>query len=220
MDTSQKVIPITRREIGSGLAFAEEHDLQRLSRWAADGWKIVKINGLFMVLEQAPPQQLVFALDYQDTPDSEYYEVCATAGWVHVISVEQRIHLFCAVPGTPSIFSAADATVKYERAARMLAAPALWSSLVFAIGICAVLLSGTPWLVSQFDRGVLELVSVILLTLGGTMVIFTALPWCAYRMRVSGYSLRWNRVIFAIVFALCGACLGYFFGMTIANVGW
>ena len=34
---SQKSLPITRREIGAGLAFAEEYDLQRLSKWAAEG---------------------------------------------------------------------------------------------------------------------------------------------------------------------------------------
>ncbi len=223
MRTPQRILPITRREIRSGLAFAEEHDLQRLARLAAEGWRLVEIRGLYMVLEKAPPEQFVFAIDYQATPDPEYFEVCATAGWTHVISVEQHIHLFCAVPGTPSIFSANDAIVKYERAARMFARPALWSSVVFAVGISAVLLSGTTWLVSKFDDGVLtaiDLVGFILVILGGTMLIFTALPWSAYRLRASGYALQWSRLVYAVVFAGCGACIGYFVGAYITNAGW
>ena len=57
MSTPQKVIPITRREMSSGLAFAEERDLQRLSTWAAEGWRLAKIEHLWMILEQAPPEQ-------------------------------------------------------------------------------------------------------------------------------------------------------------------
>ncbi|MFN5927243.1 MAG: DUF2812 domain-containing protein, partial [Roseiflexaceae bacterium] len=71
MSTPHKIIPLTRREIGSGLAFAEEHDLQRLATWAAEGWRLSRISGMFMILEQAPPEQVVFAIDYQDKPDPE-----------------------------------------------------------------------------------------------------------------------------------------------------
>jgi len=95
MEATHKLLPITRREIGSGLAFAEERDLQRLARWAAEGWRLVQIRGLFMVLEQAPPEQRVFAIDYQAVPDPEYFEVCAAAGWTHVLSVEQHTSLLC-----------------------------------------------------------------------------------------------------------------------------
>jgi len=223
MRTPQKILPITCREIGSGLAFAEEHDMQRLARWAAEGWRLVQIRGLFMVLEQASPEQRVFAVDYQETPDPEYFEVCAAAGWTHVLSVEQHIHLFCAAPGTPSIFSDNDALVKYERAARMCARPALWSSVVLVLSICVVILIGQPWLAASVDRAVLttiDWVGVLLVTLAGTMWVFTALPWSAYRLRASGYSLQWRRLVYAVVFAGCGACIGYFVGAYIANTGW
>lgn len=81
MSTTQKIIPVTRREISAGLAFAEEYDLQRLRKWAAEGWRLVKINSMFMVLEQATPEQVNFAIDYQDSPDPEYFEMCAAVGW-------------------------------------------------------------------------------------------------------------------------------------------
>jgi hypothetical protein len=63
MRTPQKILPITRREIGSGLAFAEEHDMQRLARWAAEGWRLVQVRGLYMVLERAPPEQRCCRMD-------------------------------------------------------------------------------------------------------------------------------------------------------------
>ena len=222
MRTPQRILPITRREIGSGLAFAEERDLQRLARWTAEGWKLVQIRGLYMVLEQAPPEQRVFAIDYQATPDPEYFEVCVAAGWIHVLSVEQHIHLFRAAPSTPSIFSANDAIVKYERAARMFAKPALWSSVVLVLSICVVLLSGHPWLAATVDRAVLttiDWVSVLLVTLAGTLWVFTALPWSAYRLRASGYTLQWSRLAYIVVFAVCGACIGYFVGARVAGAG-
>lgn len=223
MDTTQKKIPVTRREIGTGLAFAEEHDLQRLARWAAEGWRLVQIRGLYMVLEQAPLEQCVFAIDYQTTPEPEYFEVCATAGWTHVLSIEQHIHLFRAVPGTPSIFSANDATVKYERAARMFAKPAWWSSVVLALSICIVLLSGQSWLATFVDRAVLitiDWVGVVLVTFAGTMWVFTVFPWVAYWLRSTGYALQWSRLWFGVVFAICGACIGYLVGARVAGAGW
>jgi len=223
MKRPHKSLPITRREIGSGLAFAEEYDLQRLARWAAEGWRLVQIRGMYMVLEQAPPEQRVFAIDYQATPDPEYFEVCTAAGWTHVLSVEKHIHLFCAVPGTPSIFSANDATIKYERAAQMFASPALWSSVVLVLSICVVLLSGQSWLVASVDRSVLttiDWVGVLLVALAWTLWVFTALPWSAYRLRASGYPLQWSRLAYVVVFAVFGACIGFFVGARVAGAGW
>ena len=220
---SQKILPMTRREISTGLAFAEEHDLQRLVRWAAEGWRLAQIRGLYMVLEQAPPEQCVFAIDYQATPDPEYFEVCATAGWTHVLSIEQHVHLFRASPGTLSIFSANDAIVKYERAARMFAKPALWSSIVLLLSICVVLLSGQEWLAASVGRGVLtpiEWVGLLMVMLAGTIWVFTALPWSAYRLRASGYALQWSRLAYIVVFAVCGACIGYLVGAQVAGAGW
>jgi hypothetical protein len=176
-----------------------------------------------MVLEQAPPEQRVFAIDYQANPDPEYFEVCAAAGWTHVLSVEHHIHLFCAVPGTPSIFSANDAIVKYDRAAQMFARPAWWSSVVLGLSICVVLLSGQPWLAASVDRAVLTTihwVGVLLVGLAGTLWVFTAFPWSAYRLRASGYTLQWSRLVYAVVFAFCGACIGYFVGAGVAGAGW
>jgi hypothetical protein len=221
---SQKSLPITRREISAGVAFAEEYDLHRLSQWPTEGWRLVKINSMSMILEQAPPEQVVFALDYQDSPDAKYFALCATAGWLHVISVEHVIHLFKAVPGTPAIFSETDTTVKYERAAHMFFKPALWSSiaLVLSIGIHAI--AGQEWFVARTNSvlaATLDIAAVIFMVLAGVMCTFTVLPWCAYRLRANGTAVRWNRLTFGIVFALCGAVIGYFLGLNIANrAGW
>lgn len=215
--TLQKIIPVTRREIGAGLAFAEEYDLQRLSQWAAEGWRLAKIEHLWMVLEQAPPEQAIFAIDYQDAPDSDYFEMCRAAGWQHVTSVEQQIHLFKAAPGTAAIFSPADATTKYQRAAHMFAKPALWSSIGVAVSLALLFGVVVPWVEMQesiLARAV-EIVALIIVCVLATISIFTVLPWLSYRLRLTGIQVRMSRLLFGLIFGLCGAVLGYFIGSMI-----
>lgn len=212
--TPQKIIPVTRREIGAGLAFAEEYDLQRLSQWAAEGWRLAKIEHLWMVLVQAPPEQAIFAIDYQDAPDSDYFEMCRVAGWQHVTSVEQQIHLFKAAPGTAAIFSPADATTKYQRAAHMFAKPALWSSIGVAVSLALLFGVVVPWVEMQesiLARAV-EIVALIIVCVLATISIFTVLPWLSYRLRLTGIQVRMSRLMFGLIFGLCGAVLGYFIG--------
>ncbi len=218
MSTTQKVIPVTRREISAGLAFAEEYDLQRLRKWAAEGWHLVKINGMFMVLEQVTPEQVNFAIDYQDSPDSEYFEMCAAADWQHVTSIESHIHLFKSVLGTVAIFSATDAITKYQRAARMFAIPALWSSVGLVVSL--VLLFGVVqlWLMAQQDTMMVmsvEIIAAIIIVVIATLSIFTAFPWAAYRLRLAGIPARTNRLVFGLLFGICGAVIGYYMGSMI-----
>jgi hypothetical protein len=217
---SQKSLPITRREIGAGLAFAEEYDLQRLSQWAAEGWRLVKINSMSMILEQASPEQVVFAIDYQDAPDVEYFALCATAGWQHVVSVEHVIHLFKAPPGTPAIFSAADMTTKYQRAARIFAKPAMWSSMAFVFAVVVFFGGIQQWLVTNGNPMVAlvgEIVATIVLFAIATISIFTLLPWLAYRLRLAGMQFSMNRLVFVVIFTILGGVLGYFLGAMILS---
>jgi hypothetical protein len=218
MSTPHKIIPLTRHEIGSGLAFAEEYDLQRLSTWAAEGWRLAKIRGMWMELEQAPPEHAVFAIDYQANPDIEYFEMCATAGWHHVTSIDLQIHLFKAAPGTMAIFSPADMTTKYERAARMFAKPALWSSVGLVVLLILVFGMMWPWLVTLSDATLMLAVTIgigLLITVITTISIFTGLPWLAYRLRLAGIDVRISRLGFGLLFAICGGILGYFIGSMI-----
>jgi hypothetical protein len=218
MITPQKIVPLSRREMSSGLAFAEEHDLQQLSTWAAEGWRLVRIKGMYMVLEQAPPEQAIFAIDYQDTPDSEYFELCRAAGWQHVISIERQIHLFKAAPGTASIFSPTDSATKYQRAARMFAGPALWSSVGFVMSLVLVFGVIQPWLMTQQNTTlgfIIEIIGVIVIGMIATLSMFTALLWVAYRLRLAGIPIRTNRLVFGLLFGICGAVLGYFLGSMI-----
>lgn len=218
MSTPQKVIPMTRREMSSGLAFAEEHDLQRLSMWAAEGWRLAKIEHMWMVLEQAPPEQAIFAIDYQEAPDPEYFEMCSAAGWHHVTSVEQQIHLFKAAPGTAAIFSPADSTTKYQRAARMFAKPALWSSAGLIVSLLLLFGVIQPWLLTQSDSVlgfIIYAITAMVIIVLATISIFTVWPWVAYRLRLAGVPVSTNRLVFGLVIGLCGAVLGYFIGSMI-----
>ena len=56
--------PKKRYETSLGIAFDEAGDLQRLGDWAAEGWRLTGFRGLKYVLEPAPAEQVVFAVDY------------------------------------------------------------------------------------------------------------------------------------------------------------
>jgi hypothetical protein len=48
----RKYIPITCIELIAGLACCADEDLQRLSLWAAQGWKLVEVRSMCVVLER------------------------------------------------------------------------------------------------------------------------------------------------------------------------
>lgn len=76
-----------------------ESDFNKLKELAKDGWIVTKIEGLFYVLDKKEPQQVDYAIDYQDQPNDEYFELNEAKGWKKVASLEY-IHLFKAKAGT------------------------------------------------------------------------------------------------------------------------
>ena len=90
----------------SGLAFSEETDLEKLSRYAKEGWLLEKIvGGFFYKLKKDKPQDIIYNLDYQREADEEYFKIFKEAGWNKVVSVSNYIHIFSAKVGTKPIYS-------------------------------------------------------------------------------------------------------------------
>jgi hypothetical protein len=178
--------PKKRYETSLGIAFDEAGDLQRLGDWAAEGWRLTGFRGLKYVLEPAPAEQVVFAVDYLYEPDAEYFELCRASGWEHVISMDGLIHLFKAVPGTPAMFSTAEMHTKYRRAQRQLFAPAVGSLVTLVAVWLAIIVWGIPWR-NQLEPEWVALIGtyglLAIVIAAQTWCIFTVLPWLAYRLR-------------------------------------
>lgn len=96
----------------------------------------------------------------------------------------------------------------------MFAKPALWSSIGVAVSLALLFGVVGPWVVMQesiLARAV-EIVALIIVFVLATISIFTVLPWLSYRMRLTGIQVRMSRLLFGLIFGLCGAVLGYFIG--------
>jgi len=215
----QKLIPITRIELIAGLSCCADEDLTRLSAWAAEGWQVVAVRRMCVVLERSTPAQVVFAVDYQHHPDAEYFELCRMAGWRHVVSLSHSIHLFNAPVGTRSLFSTHDTTMVL-RAQQRLNRAALLSGLALIIVIWLTSALVWPWIATN-DDGLLAWVLIgsgfVSMYALMVMVWYTALPWVVYQMRRYGVHVRWSRHrarmcvdgLSVVAGALCGWMVAY-----------
>ena len=215
----QQHIPITQIELIAGLSCSVDEDLNRLRQWASEGWQVVEVRKMCVVLERASPAQMVFAVDYQHCPDAEYFGLCRMAGWTHVVSLSQSIHLFKAPTGTRSLFSAHDASMNVRAQQRLHRAVLLYG-LVFVSMVWLISTLVWPWLVMHDDGFITWMfigcafVSIYAVM---TMFMYTALPWVMYQMRRYGAEVRWSRHrarvfidgLSVVVGVMCGWVVAY-----------
>ena len=97
----------TKYMMNRGLAFSEKDDIKKLEKLAAEGWVFEKFAWVdfYYKFVQGPKQVINYTMDFQSKPDSEYFEIFASAGWHHVSSIDNHIHVFSAPKGTPPIYS-------------------------------------------------------------------------------------------------------------------
>jgi hypothetical protein len=178
--------PNLRYEPSQGVAFDEASDMQRLSTLAAEGWRLIGFKGLRYVLEPAPPEQLIFALDYMYEPDEEYIALCRASGWERVVTMDGLIHVFRAAPGTPTMFSTTESQQKLQRVHRRLLVPVIVSTVVTVLVWWAMLQWGQPWSAQREPQWLL-LVSTLgmfgVVVAVQTLFMYTFMPWLAYRLR-------------------------------------
>ncbi|MDS0528498.1 DUF2812 domain-containing protein [Clostridium sp. SHJSY1] len=93
--------------ICGGLAFSEESDMKKLSRYAKEGWMLDKIvaGGFFYKLRKEKPKDIVYSLDYQDEATEEYFDMFLESGWTKVLSIGGKMHIFSAQEGIKPIYS-------------------------------------------------------------------------------------------------------------------
>lgn len=92
--------------MSSGLAFDEENDIKRMEKYAEKGWILESIvGGIFYKFRKDKPQKIIYSLDYQNNVSYEYFNIFKEAGWNHVLSINNQIHIFSAKKGTNPIYS-------------------------------------------------------------------------------------------------------------------
>ncbi|MBM7616119.1 DUF2812 domain-containing protein [Alkaliphilus hydrothermalis] len=157
-----------------GLAFFEEKDFKKLSKLAQEGWILEGFSSfLFYRLRKGAPQDIQYSLDYQTKPDEEYFSFFESAGWSHVCSAGNEMHIFSAPSGTKPIYTDEVSLIeKYEREQvqmKKVALPALVLSVVWALTLLTIWVSPV-------------ILALLLVTM--VVLVFTGMPYLAYGIRV------------------------------------
>ncbi|WP_052343809.1 DUF2812 domain-containing protein [Bacillus massiliigorillae] len=120
-----------------GLAFDENKAMEKLAKYAKEGWileKLTLLRGYKLV--KAEPRDLVYCMDYKTFEDNDqevYFDMFKASGWQHMCSYED-MHFFSAPPGTVSIYTdAASHKEKYERMKNQFSKMAFWSLVLLLV---------------------------------------------------------------------------------------
>lgn len=161
----------------SGLAFSEEGDMEKLSKYAKEGWILKSVVGGFYKLKKDEPKDIIYSLDYQHG-DDEYFSMFNEAGWNLVTSVGNEMHIFSAKPGTNPIYSDSSSELeKYIRTRGQMGKGVLYS-LIIAIVLMVLLCISAVLFKPAF------IVIEGLLIIDMIVFIFNFMPFLAYNGRI------------------------------------
>jgi hypothetical protein len=139
-----------------------------------------KLAGLGYKLRKEESKDIEYSLDYQKEADDEYFAIFEAAGWSHVCSVGNEIHIFSAPTGTKPIYTDRPTTVeKYKREKKQMgkaALPFFTSTVVF-------------WLLSVFSNwgwvpGIIGNIFQLLGMISLIILIFPGLPYLSYQYKL------------------------------------
>lgn len=168
-----------------GFAFSEDSDMKKLRDYAKKGWILEGITGLFYKLRKDKPQDIEYSLDYQDEATKEYFDLFTEAGWRHVVSSGNEVHIFSASVGTKPIYTErASEMEKYLSARNQMKRGSIYS--LIALIILAVL----SFVSAIFIKPIFIPV-FLLLALSIFPFTFTFMPYLAYGSRIK--KIRKNR---------------------------
>jgi hypothetical protein len=164
-----------------GLAFYEEKEMKKLSELAKQGWILEGFSLLGFKLRKGEPMDIDYSLDYQKDADDEYFAFFEEAGWSHVCTAGDEIHIFRAPAGITPIYSDKPTIIeKYEREKRQMGRAAL-PFLISAIFFFALSqMSRNGWLLESLwpvfvTGGILSL----------AVLVFPGLPYLSYLFKLN-----------------------------------
>lgn len=163
----------------SGLAFSEEDDMEKLKKYASQGWILEGIvGGFFYKLRKDEPQNIVYNLDYQTETNEEYFTMFKEAGWELVVSINNYMHIFSAQVGTKPIYSDCESEIdKYTRIRNSTRKGTIYS-LIIAIALMALLVVSLK-VIKPIFIGIVSLLIVDVI-----VFVFNFMPYLAYNSRI------------------------------------
>lgn len=165
--------------MSGGLAFFEKKEMEKLSRYAREGWMLEKFAFLGFVLRKREPEHFIYSLDYQKEADEEYFSYFQEAGWTHVCSTGE-MHIFKATPGTAPIYSDKQSEMeKYERESKSMKKVAV-TALLVTIFLFLISMISNNGLLPNVVGIITEAISYPTMI----VLIFSGMPYLAYRYKL------------------------------------
>ena len=166
----------TKYVMMGGFAFADNTDMKKLKKLAKKGWRLDGYKYLSYRLKKAEPQDLDFAVDYNDHADEDYLMTFEKSGWKHELSIA-HVHIFSAKEGTKPIYTDKDSKVqqlKYQEQAFKMPAIISFMTLIAALVIDFLFIPST---------GIIHFLWTMLIILLIITTVFTVMPFFAYKIR-------------------------------------
>jgi len=161
------------------LAFSEESDMEKLKKYAHEGWILEDIvGGFFYKLRKDKSQDIIYNLDYQTEANEEYFTIFKEAGWNRIVSVENYMHIFSAQAGTKPIYSDCESEIDKYTSIRNRTRKGTLYSLILAIALIGLLV------VSLVAIKPIFLIIVGLLIIDIFVFVFNFMPYLAYNSRI------------------------------------
>lgn len=163
-----------------GLAFSEEKDMMTLQAYAKEGWILYKFSLLGYRLKKGESRDIQYSVDYRKNADEDYYSYFEAAGWSHVCSAGNEIHIFSAPIGTKPIYSDKETVIeKYERQQKQMGKVALPSLIVFIIFFALSIMGKYDWV-----YGSVRIVSSVLSIITIVILVFSGMPYISYTYKL------------------------------------
>ncbi|WP_234124320.1 DUF2812 domain-containing protein [Clostridium hydrogenum] len=161
-----------------GFAFSESSDMEKLRDYAKEGWILEGISGLFYKLRKGEAQDIQYSLDYQEEATKEYFDLFTEAGWTHVVSSGNLMHIFSAPVGTKPIYTeCASEMDKYSSIRNQMKR----GSIYFAIALITLAVLSV---VSEVFIKPIFIPIFLLFILSIFPFTFTFMPYLAYGSRI------------------------------------
>ncbi|WPC39498.1 DUF2812 domain-containing protein [Clostridium sp. JS66] len=174
-------MPDTKYVMSKGIAFSEHEEMQILSEYASKGWFLYEFAFLGYRLKKADPEKLQYALDYRNNADEEYFSYFQEAGWHHVCSAENMIHIFSAPQGTKPIYTdnntESEKYINQYKSMKKVAIPSLLCSVLFIVLM----------LLAEYSHisNIYVIIFAILLLPTAILAVITTLPCISYYKKIN-----------------------------------
>lgn len=165
--------------MSSGLAFAEEKDMEKLRKYSLKGWHVRDFAFMGYKLEKGQSAEYIYSVDYRTLNENEaeeYFDFFHSSGWSHVAS-EGNIHLFRALPGTKPIYSDRETVVEKHH---NLGSSMKWFTIVLTF------IAALAWLGASISTGSLQTIFMI------AAIILSLIAIPTFWTFLSVYNNKWK----------------------------